>query len=210
MKIKEYDLSEYINEDLEVSVDAILNEYGLLICKDHTKRVADYIQVLARKFGYDPEKAKIAALLHDISGVIPNIKRVEYCKVNHIDLIKEEVELPLIAHQKTSSHMAKIQFDIHDQEILSAIACHTTLKKDASKLDKLLFIADKIEWDQSGLPSYKKMVEDLLEDSLEEAIYAYMKYNLEGGLLKVVHPDYLEAVTWLEAELKNKTTRRVK
>jgi len=204
MNTKNYDLSAFITDEIETSVDFILTRYGLEICNDHTKRVANYIQVLADKFDVDPDKAKVAALLHDISGLIPNTKRVEYCQANDIGLIKEEIDFPLLAHQKTSRHMAKTQFSIEDEEILSAIACHTTLKEGASRLDKLLFIADKIEWDQSGLPPYKETIEDLLDISLDQAVYTYMKYNLDQKLLKIVHPDYLQATKWLETELKNR------
>jgi HD superfamily phosphohydrolase YqeK len=33
-------------------------------------------------------------------------------------------------------------------DILDSISCHTTLKANPAKLDMLLFISDKIKWDQ--------------------------------------------------------------
>ena len=47
-----------------------------------------------------------------------------------------------------------MDFGIEDNEILSAIECHTTLKKNYSDIDLVLFVADKIKWDQEGKPPY--------------------------------------------------------
>ncbi len=43
---------------------------------------------------------------------------------------------------------------MEDEEILNAISCHTTLRKHATKMDLVLFVADKIEWDHNGTPPY--------------------------------------------------------
>ena len=43
---------------------------------------------------------------------------------------------------------------MHDEETLDSICCHTTLRKHATKMDLVLFVADKIEWDQNGTPPY--------------------------------------------------------
>lgn len=145
-----YDLSKYITSNLAESVDSIFRAYGLNVCNEHVKRVTDYIVKVADKFNVDKKKAMTASLLHDIGGIVPRHERIEYCDINCISLCEEERILPLIIHQKISRHLAITQFGIIDEEILSAIACHTTMKKDASQLDMLLFISDKIEWDQCG------------------------------------------------------------
>lgn len=50
--------------------------------------------------------------------------------------------------------MAEEVFHIKDQEILSAIECHTTLKPKSRLLDKVLFISDKISWEIPGDHEY--------------------------------------------------------
>ena len=60
----------------------------------------------------------------------------------------------MIIHQKLSKVIAKEIFKVDDEEILNAICCHTTLRKHATKMDLVLFVADKIEWDQNGAPPY--------------------------------------------------------
>ncbi len=41
--------------------------------------------------------------------------------------------------------MAREKYGVDDEEILSAIACHTTGKTDMGMLDKILYVADYIE-----------------------------------------------------------------
>lgn len=68
--------------------------------------------------------------------------------------MEAERKFPMIIHQKLSRVIAKEIFKVEDEEILNAICCHTTLRKHATKMDLVLFVADKIEWDQKGTPPY--------------------------------------------------------
>jgi len=198
-----YDISKFKGSTLNDTVDKIMSHYDLNICNDHTKRVAALCKSLAPSFYVNPLDAEMAGLLHDISGIVPNHERLDYCKMYDINIVEEERHLPLLTHQKISAHIARHQFQISNGNILSAIACHTTLKKNASRLDKLLFIVDKLEWDQNGIPPYKEEIMSLLEESLDLAVYTYMNMMLSDNKLKIVHPDYLDGAKYLERELKN-------
>lgn len=99
----------------------------------------------------------------------------------------------MIIHQKLSRVIAEELFGIRDQNVLSAVECHTTLKPGASLMDKVLFVADKLAWDQPGVPPYREEMISRLEVSLDEAAFAYIHYLWrQRERLKVVHP-------WLEA-----------
>jgi HD superfamily phosphohydrolase YqeK len=81
-----------------------------------------------------------------------------------------------------------------DREILSAIGCHTTLKTKATLLDKVVFLADKIAWDQVGKPPYLNKVIEALEVSLDAAVLEYLDYLWERrDQLQVLHPWFIEA-----------------
>ena len=113
-----------------------------------------------------------------------------------IELFKEERQFPMIIHQKISRIMAQREFGIQDEKILSAISCHTTLKKKFSKVDLVLFVADKIRWDQEGQPPYLKEITQALNYSFEAAAFAYTDYILKHDI-KVIHPWLLEAYEFL-------------
>jgi HD superfamily phosphohydrolase YqeK len=85
--------------------------------------------------------------------------------------------------------LAREVFNVRDEGILSAIGCHTTLKANASPLDKVVFVADKLAWDQPGTPPYKTEMIAALEHSLDSAALVYLQYLWDRrDTLRVVHP----------------------
>lgn len=100
--------------------------------------------------------------------------------------------------------MAEDLFKITEPEILSAVGCHTTLRSKASLLDKVLFVADKLEWDQTGIPPYLEEVTDQLQISLDHAAFEYIQYLWNRReLLKVVHPWLRDAYDELRDSLSH-------
>ena len=92
--------------------------------------------------------------------------------------------------------IAKELFNIHDKEILSAIECHTTLKKGASDLDKVVFIADKIKWDRGYSAPYLNRLNEALDISLDKGCKVYINWALSDIL--VMHPWLKDAMDDLE------------
>ncbi|MEI5993856.1 bis(5'-nucleosyl)-tetraphosphatase (symmetrical) YqeK [Candidatus Enterococcus mansonii] len=167
----------------------------------HCVSVGDYAYELGKLFLDDPTKAQIAGYLHDISAIYPNDQRIDVANAMGITLCKEEIEFPLIIHQKISKEIALNEFKVDDPMILSAIECHTTLKEQYSELDLVVFIADKIKWDQRGEPPYLSGLLKALDSSLEEAAYYYIDYLLNHDI-KVIHPWLKEAYIELKSKRK--------
>lgn len=197
-----------LTDDLVFNTDIAVDSYNLLVkynrykIAEHSQRVARKANDIASKYEADEKSAETAGLLHDIGGIYPYDQRIEISNMLKINVLPEEEELPLILHQKISAAMAKEIFNINNNEVLSAINCHTTLKKDATKMDMILFIADKIEWDQDGIPPYLDSVENALENSLEAAAFTYIDYLLNSPVkLKVLHPWLAEAYSDLKTKL---------
>ena len=155
----------------------------------HSSQVTKKAIELAERFGEDPEKAETAGVLHDISVIIPNDKRVEAAESLGIGLFEEEKEFPMIIHQRLSRKFASLYLGVDDKEILDAITCHTTLWQNPTRLDMIIFLADKISWDQPGDPPYLTLLEESMELSLEKGAFAMVKYMMDNkGKLAVVHP----------------------
>ena len=174
---------------LPKDVACFLTQNGYASTAAHCAHVARQAGELADRFGVSTSQAEIAGWLHDVSVVIPNETRIQAALENNVEVLTEEEKLPMIVHQKLSALIACDLFGIADVEVLSAIGCHTTLKADASPLDKVVFVADKIAWDGEGSPPYLAKLLSALECSLDAAALAYLEF-LWGRWeqLVVLHP----------------------
>lgn len=155
----------------------------------HVEAVAMQAREVALKFGINADHAEIAGWLHDISTIIPNEKRIEVAEARGVEVLPEEIQLPMIIHQKLSVVMAWELFHVDDEGILSAIGCHTTLKTGASDLDKVVFVADKLAWDQPGVAPFHADMWAAFERPLDELTLVYLQYLWDQReTLAVVHP----------------------
>lgn len=155
----------------------------------HCESVAVEASKLATRFGIRSDFAEMAGWLHDISAVVPSIDRVLIAQELEVEVLPQEIQYPPIIHQKLSLQIAQQVFNVVEPEILTAIGCHTTLKVAASALDKVVFIADKIRWDQTGLPPYIDELLSALEESLDHACLVYLRYMwARRDILPVLHP----------------------
>jgi predicted HD superfamily hydrolase involved in NAD metabolism len=192
-------LRDYIGDftgtgNITEDVLQFLSLWGHHKTAEHCLAVAAKAKELAEKFESLAAKAEQAGYVHDISAVIPNERRLEVARSQLVDVLAEETQCPMILHQKLSVVIAREAFGVTDHDILSAIGCHTTLKANATRLDKVVFLADKMAWDQDGIPPYMSKVTKALEKSLDDAVLEYLNFLWERRhQLQVIHPWFVEA-----------------
>lgn len=174
---------------LPKDVPRFLAQWGHAHTAAHSAQVAAQAARLAERFGVSVPRAEAVGWLHDVSAVIPNEKRVRVALDHGIEVLPEEEKLPMIVHQKLAARLARDLFGVADADVLSAVGCHTTLKADASPLDKVVFVADKIAWDQEGRPPYLTELVTALDGSLDKAVFVYLDYLwTRRDTLPVLHP----------------------
>jgi predicted HD superfamily hydrolase involved in NAD metabolism len=175
--------------DVGADAAAFLVHHGHPKTATHSAHVADTAKELAGRFGADAVGAECAGWLHDISAIFPAAQRAQIARHLGIEVLPAEEAFPLIVHQKLSVAVARELFGVTDIQVLSAIGCHTTLKRDASLLDKVVFVADKIAWDQAGDPPYLLELLAALAQSLDAAAFCYLDHLWQRrATLRVVHP----------------------
>jgi len=194
---------EPLSGDLRKDVVQFLRLNGCQKTAEHSIRVGHEARRVADLYQVSAASAEIAGYLHDISAVFASDVRIEVARSLGIDILPEEESFPMIIHQKISREMARDLFHIDDQDILNAVGCHTTLRQNATSLDKVLFVADKIEWDQDGTPPYLNQIVHQLDQSLEHAAYEYIHYLWRHKeKLRVVHPWLRDAYYELHAQIE--------
>lgn len=179
--------------DLRADMTALLRNHGCEKTIVHSLQVASEAKRLAERWHENPFEAEVAGWLHDISAIIPDDQRLAFAEGLGLDILPGERVAPMIIHQKLSAAIALELFGVQSETVLSAIGCHTTLKANASGLDKVLFVADKISWDQPGDPPYLEDMVRALKSSLDCACCAYLGSLMQRRHeLPVLHP-------WAEA-----------
>lgn len=193
-----YIKTEPLSGDIRTDVKNILLINGRSNTYIHVANVADRNALISKTYDLDHDKCVIAGLLHDISAVIKPEDMLKYADKNRLEVCEAERKYPFLLHQRLSKICAVEYFNISDEEILSAIECHTTLKKCPSKYEMSLFIADKLAWDREGLPPFYEEVNAALDISLEAACYKYMEYMVDNDMILCPHDNWIEAYEQLK------------
>lgn len=155
---------------------------------EHSLGTAETAAELAKKFGLDEEKAYLCGLIHDCAKCFPN-NELKDTICNCSDLCEGELENPKTYHAPAGAILAKQEFGICDEEILSATRWHTLGKLEMSNFEKIIFLADKIETRTRPLDLVKPIKEVLDEENgLNKAIlicYANTIKSLVDRNLKI-------------------------
>jgi putative nucleotidyltransferase with HDIG domain len=121
MKLMNEILNKYANGfkltgDLNNDIHQFFTRNNDLRTLEHTLEVAVEAKRIAELFGIDPAKVIDAALLHDISNVIPISAMLNVAKELSIEILDEEHKYDRSVHQKLSKYMAQDIFGITDDE----------------------------------------------------------------------------------------------
>ena len=142
-----------------IVIDEHYDRCRKMLCEDISKKrylhsigVSDTAAALAMRYGYDIRKAALAGLLHDCAKGLSEPELICMTEQEGIGISAVERDNPELLHSKAGSVIARRKYGITDDEILSAIFYHTTGRPGMTLLEKMIFIADYIEPNRSGIP----------------------------------------------------------
>ena len=170
---------------------------------EHSLCVAREAKRLAAKYGADENKAYLAGLVHDATKNHSAEKQLKIFERFGIILSDVEAGSEKLWHAISGAAVAKNDFGICDEEILSAIRCHTTAKANMTKLETVLYIADftSLDRDYDDVDVMRTLADESLEAALRYALCYTVKDLCEREL--AIHPDTLYAYN--EILLRGKT-----
>ncbi|MDR2088496.1 MAG: bis(5'-nucleosyl)-tetraphosphatase (symmetrical) YqeK [Clostridiales Family XIII bacterium] len=160
----------------------------------HVAGTARMAAELAEIHGADAEKAKEAALLHDLFRAV---------SAGELDaLIDRYGEDPALkgdanlSHGKVAAAWMKAERGTEDAELLNAVRYHTTGRAGMSKLEKILYVADAAEptRDYAGVEELRKRARDDLDGACVMALENTLRHLREKGVRP--HPDSRRALAW--------------
>jgi len=130
----------------------------------HTLGVVEMAVKLANIYKADVEKCKLAALLHDICKEMDMEYIKSICKNNFLaELSEEDLENNEILHGFAGAYYVNKEFEIEDSEVLNAIKYHTIGSKNMTLVEKIIYIADAIEYGRN-YPSVVEIREETFKN----------------------------------------------
>lgn len=158
----------------------------------HSIRVAQTSEILAKKWNAPIEDAIIAGLLHDIGKALNKNEILSLCVRNGVTIYDFEILENIEAlHGKVSALLFENEFDKDDTEryttISHAISSHVTGDDTMSLLDKIIFIADNVEPERFNnlllriqsdeIDSPNECIQIIINDKIERAKKRKQEHN---------------------------------
>ncbi len=185
-----------LSKDNLIQLAKYENEVRQLVSRSrliHSLNVMQYCVHLAERHNYDLMKAATAGILHDIAKQMNIKKQYQYAKkIGGLDPLNKN-----IAHGPAGAFYIRKYFHIADQEILDALIYHTTARKSLTTLDKILYLADKLEYGRpfQNLEIIRAAADRDLDEGmrlcLEEVRKVLTRRKRDG------HPCTIEAIHYL-------------
>ena len=127
----------------------------------HSLSVMEVSSQLAEKYKIDKERIMKVALMHDMAKELPFSELKNYVIKNKIYASRTEMALGVTLHGKVAADMCKKKYGF-DEQMCRAISFHTTGKSNMTMFEKIIFIADKIDYTRTyeGIEELRKLADN--------------------------------------------------
>lgn len=169
----------------------------------HSCNVSDEAVRLAKKYGADEEKARLAGLLHDVTKETPHPEQLAFMEEHSVPLTKLERSSPKLWHAISGSVFIRDVMDITDEDIINAVRYHTSGRENMSVLEKCIFIADFTSAERNY--DDVEVIRSLANKSLEEAMRYGLAFSISDLALKnaAIDPNAIACYNEVVLELGN-------
>ncbi|PLV60309.1 bis(5'-nucleosyl)-tetraphosphatase (symmetrical) YqeK [Thermotoga sp. KOL6] len=169
--------------ELETIVSRILSKRRIT----HVRSVIDFSKKLGEIYGVDLDRLELAALSHDMFRDIPPRKLLKIAQVYGLEISELERIHPVLLHGKVAAEYLKRRFNVNDEEVLLAVAYHTSGHVSFKEIGKILFIADSLEYtrDFPGVDVLRKIAFRSLEEGFFQVLKNKIFYAVGRDLLLI-------------------------
>lgn len=149
----------------------------------HSLGVMEMAVELAKIYNVDEKKAELAGLLHDNAKEMTPEELLKYVDDNNIKISEVERINTKILHGKIGADIAKKKYGV-SKEIQEAIEYHTTTNPNMTTLDKIVFVADKIELNRKSATYDIESERELAKKDLDGAVIFIINSNITSLIQK--------------------------
>ena len=166
----------------------------------HSLNVCLCARELAKCHGVNEAQATLSALLHDCAKCIPKHEMAALAMQHNLTSDPTLLSSPSLLHSLAGEYLAKVEYHIRDEAVLAAIACHTVGRKNMSRLDQVIYLADKIEASRDpyeGLDALRLLAKTDLSKAVMVSLKSTIKHLKAKD--KPIHPAIFETLSFLHA-----------
>ncbi len=163
--------------------------------RDHVSRVVTEARRLAHQHGIEEERVIIAALGHDLYRGHSAAELLDAAEGAELAICDEERSQPILLHGPLGALLMAERYGITDEEVLAAACHHTTARAGMSQLERLLFVADKIEPEKARSQPALAEAREAAHESLDAAMRVILDYQVARAIERgwPLHPDTVAA-----------------
>ena len=166
----------------------------------HSRNTALHASDMCRRFGLDPQAGYLAGIAHDLAKQMDNKHLVKIVKADGQEISALEKDKPNLLHGKAAAVLLRDRFCIHNEDVLEAVAFHTSGRENMGQLAKVIYIADKTEYSRNIDPALRKMC---MEEDLDSILFTVLEKTI--GKLKAKELDLSEDTLMLLERIKERT-----
>jgi predicted HD superfamily hydrolase involved in NAD metabolism len=142
---------------------------------EHVERVvAEADRLAAGLRDVDREQVELAAWGHDIARALSHQELLAKAREFGLEVSPVEVEAPILLHGPVGAEILRREHGIDDPEVLAAARFHSTGRRGMSLLEKVIFVADKVEPGKVRARPTLARVRELADRDLDAAILEYL------------------------------------
>jgi predicted HD superfamily hydrolase involved in NAD metabolism len=161
----------------------------------HIEAVVAEARRLARLHGVDEERVALVAWAHDIARATRPNELLRLSRELGLNPSEVEEAAPILLHGPVAARLLTHRFGIEDEEVLASVRWHSTGRAGMSALEKVLFLADKVEPGKSAGEPDLEEVRRLAENDLDAAVLRCLDLQLLEAVRQrwPLHPDAVAA-----------------
>lgn len=144
----------------------------------HSVNVAKTARLMARAYGVDPDLARMTGLLHDWDKALSDEELRDRVDTYGLEIDPDIVNnMPWLLHGPTAAAVLADEHPEFEHGLYQAIARHTIGAPNMSKLDMIIYVADKIE-PGHYVPVYRELYNRIGKMDLFDLYFAVQQENL--------------------------------
>ncbi len=162
---------------------------------DHLESVSREALALAERWDSDPEHTAVAAYLHDVARARKPDLLLEQSKQHALNVHPVEQAFPVLLHGPVGAAEVAARWPEAGQDFLAAINHHSTGRGQMTLLEKIVFMADKLDPRGQAPDPFFATLRGLAMEDLDAALLKFLDWQVQHLLERgsLVHPASIDA-----------------